>query len=525
MSVASTRGTFIATGKRALATPLPDLFTADPDRVAACTIEAAELTFDLSKTHLTAALRAAGTTWAETVGMAGWLADVAGGAIVNGTEQRAALHSAWRAAAPIATTADGQPVASVIADANARMERLVEAWRASDATATVHIGIGGSVLGPEVALRALEPLHNRRFTVRMIANVDGEAAVQALDGLDPQRTRVVLVSKSWTTLETQMNAGLVVDWLKAGGVADPASRFAAVTEKTDLARAWGVPADAIFPVPAWVGGRYSLWSPVGLPIALQLGWAGFQALRAGAAAMDAHAVSAPLAANAPVLTALLGTLYTDVARWQSRAVFAYDERLALLPAHLSQVEMESLGKRVSRSGRPIRNAGAVLWGGIGTDAQHAVFQALHQAPKPVPVDLIAVATPRHDHAESHRQLLANALAQAAALMAGKSAGQVDSELAAAGLSKRARAAQGPHRVFPGNRPSSFIVIDALTPERMGALLAFYEWRTIAQARLWGLNPFDQWGVELGKVMARAISGGGLNELDASTQALAHRLKL
>jgi glucose-6-phosphate isomerase len=496
-------------GAAALASSLSQMFAADPGRADAYAVDVAGVHIDLSKTHLTAELVSAAEAWWQTGG-ARWLADVAAGAIVNGTEQRAALHSAWRD--PAATD-------PIIAETNAKMQAIVADWRASDAKAILHLGIGGSALGPDLALAALSPREGGRFDVRVVANIDAEAVLRALRGLDPKRTRVILASKSWTTLETQSNAALLRRWFADGGVAlDDVS--VAISERTDLALASGLPPERVLALPAWVGGRYSLWSAIGLPLALQLGWDGLAALRAGAHAMDQHALSAPFARNAVLLSALAGWLYTEIAGYGARAVFAYDERLKLLPAHLAQLEMESLGKSVGRDGSQRPTGAPVLWGGVGTDAQHAVFQALHQGPHVVPVDFVGVVNPDHGEADHHRQLMANMLAQSAVLLAGKDEAQVRAELGSADP------ALAPHKVFPGNRPSTTLLLDQLTPATLGAVIAFYEQRTVAQAAFWDINPFDQWGVEMGKVVARQLaSGGDFGSLDSSTQALARRLGL
>lgn len=508
----------IEPARAALRRPLTALFEDEPGRAQALTIETAGILADLSKTHIDPSLiEAAARSWEES-GAAAWYAGVGSGAVVNTTEQRAAWHEAWRMQPPPAT------VASEIESVNAAMRALVADWRGSDARAVLHLGIGGSALGPDLALAAVTPRTGGRFDVRVVANVDAEAFLRASAGLDPRTTRVVVASKSWTTLETQANFALALDWLRAGGVADPGAHCAAITSKPELARAAGLAAGRIFPMPDWVGGRYSLWSAIGLPIALQLDWNGFEALRGGAAAIDAHARGAPLARNMPWLMALAGWLYAVVAGHGSRALFTYDERLRLLPAHLSQLEMESLGKGVTRDGAPLARGCVSLWGGVGTDVQHAVMQAVHQGPAVVPVDFVAVAAPDHDHADMHRQLIANMLAQAAVLLAGKDAAAVEAELTAQGMDPAHARAAAPHRVFPGNRPSTTLILDRLEPRTLGALIALYEQRTVMLGAMLGVNPFDQWGVEMGKVVARQLAAGdGRDRFDPSTAALAARL--
>jgi glucose-6-phosphate isomerase len=519
----SLSATFDQSARLAMDNNLLSLFAAETDRAKKYVVETCGIRFDFAKTHLMPQLIqdfAAG--WAATH-QADKVNSLLSGALINGTENRAALHTAWRAAFVPAYTADGAPVAALVAEANARMQALIADWRASDATAIIHIGIGGSALGPELALRALEPISGKRFDVRLLANVDGEAFERAIAGLNPRTVRVVIASKSWTTQETQHNAEKVRAWLIAGGVADPGSVMAAVTQKVDAAAAWGIPQARVLPNPAWVGGRYSVWSPIGLPVALQIGWEAFEEFRAGAGAMDRHMATAPVAENACLLAALIGFCYAEYAGSRARALFSYDERLRLLPAHLSQLELESLGKSVDIAGNALAQTCPSLWGGTGTDAQHAVFQYLHQGTDLVPLDFVAVKSPDHGNSESHRLLLANCFAQGAALMQGRNAAETATLLRQSGLPEAEIVSLAPHMTFPGNRPSTMILLDKLTPATLGALIAFYEHRTFAQSLLWNINPFDQFGVELGKNLATQILADRGQSLDASTRALAAML--
>jgi glucose-6-phosphate isomerase len=516
--------TLLQAGQQSLAPSLLDYFAKEPQRAQRYFLSAGTLHIDLSKTHINQSLIEAAQNFWQASGAGAWYQSVDQGALVNTTERRAALHTAWRAPKPPASTAGGERVDAVIHETNAKLKALVENWRASDANAILHLGIGGSALGPELAIQALSPRNGARFDIRVVANIDAEAVLRAIEGLDPKRTRLILASKSWTTLETQSNAALLRAWFNQGGVHDTNAITAAITERTDLALESGLGADQVFALPAWVGGRYSLWSAIGLPLALQLGWEGLQALRAGAHSIDQHAQTMPLGQNAVFLSALAGWLYAQVAGYQSRAVFCYDQRLSLLPAHLAQLEMESLGKSVGLEGTPRSVAGAILWGGVGTDVQHAVFQAVHQGPTVVPLDMIGVRKPDHREHAHHRHLLANMLAQSAVLLAGKTAQQAESEMLATGLDGAGAKALSVHKRFPGNRPSTTLLLDTLTPESLGALIAFYEQRTVMQAALWGINPFDQWGVEMGKAVARQLADNNdLSSLDRSTQQLAQWL--
>ncbi|MCA3255516.1 MAG: glucose-6-phosphate isomerase [Alphaproteobacteria bacterium] len=492
-------------------TRLADLFAADPDRVARLSIEASGILFDFSKMRVDSATLSQLGALAGTADLPGWRSRLFAGEIVNQSEGRAATHAAERGTGPTALTTPA-------AQARAKMHALVEAVRAGahgDIRHVLHVGIGGSALGPALLLDALG--RGDGPEVAVVANIDGVAMEAATRRFDPSKTLLVIVSKTFTTVETMTNAASALAWMRSGGVADPLARCVAVTAAPDRARAYGVSEDRILPFAESVGGRYSLWSAVGVPVALALGWPAFQALLDGAAAMDKHFADAPFARNAPALAAALDVLTYSLLGAESRGVFAYDERLKLLPSYLQQLEMESNGKSVTRDGTPVtRPTAPVTWGGVGTDAQHAVFQLLHQGTREVPVEFLAVIEPGHGLGPAHhRQLLANCFAQGAALMRGRSFEEAlalsngDAALAAA-------------KTFPGDRPSATILLDRLDPATLGALLAFYEHRTFAAAVLLGINPFDQWGVELGKEMAKAVETGGGATLDASTAALMQR---
>ncbi|MGI4879103.1 MAG: glucose-6-phosphate isomerase, partial [Janthinobacterium lividum] len=351
--------------------------------------------------------------------------------------------------------------------------------------------------------------------VHVVANIDGVALERVLAKCDPQATRVVLVSKTFTTLETMTNAASTLDWLAAGGVTNPRGRCIAVTAAPKIAAEFGIADADILPFAETVGGRYSLWSAVGLPFALRCGGAAFDELLAGAAAVDRHFADTPFARNVPALAGALDVWASSFLGQGTRSVFAYDERLRLLPSFLQQLEMESNGKRVDRDGGPIDyRTAAITWGGTGTDAQHAVFQLLHQGTQVGPVEFVAVRTPGHGLAAAHhRQLLGNAFAQGAALLKGRT---FEAALAMTGGDE----ACARSRTFPGNRPSATILLEQLDPRTLGSLLAFYEHRTFTAACLLGINPFDQWGVELGKEMANALDAGG--RFDPSTEALIAR---
>jgi len=479
---------------------LTDLFTAEPDRLSRMVLEFAGLRFDWSKTHLDAAAIELFCTLAADMDFSAARNALFAGDPVNVSEGRAAEHGAER----------GQGSPDAVARAGAaheRMRALIDAIEA-DALGPVrhilHIGIGGSALGPELLVDALGR-DSDRYDVAIVSNVDGAALLQALAGFDPQATLIVVASKTFSTAETLLNARSALAWMEAAGVDDPYGQLIALTAAPDKAIEFGIDETRILPFSESVGGRYSLWSTIGFPAALALGLDAFAALLKGAGAMDRHFRLAPLSANAPVLAAFADLYYARARGAETRAVFAYDERLRLLPSYLQQLEMESNGKSVTALGVPIAGPTApIVWGGVGTDAQHAVFQLLHQGSHLVPVEFIAVVEPGHTlDPEHHRQLLINCFAQGAALMAG-------------------RGAEDPARAYAGDRPSSTILLERLDAATLGALLAFYEHRTFTFAALLGLNPFDQFGVELGKSIARDIAEGEGARFDASTEALMAR---
>ncbi len=393
--------------------------------------------------------------------------------------------------------------------------------------AIVHIGIGGSDFGPRLvweALRAPAPAIDLRF----VANVDPAEITLALDGLEAARTLVVVVSKTFTTQETMANAQIARDWLRQALGEAGDRHLVAVSAAPETAQAFGVQPDQIFGFRDWVGGRYSVWSAVGLSCAVALGPDIFDQLLAGGAAMDAHFQQAPLERNAPVLLALAHIFNRNGMDRPIRAVVPYAQRLRLLPNFLQQLEMESNGKRVSRDGGPLAQAtAAAVFGDAGTNVQHAFFQLMHQGTDIIPADILAVAASADGHEASQRKLLANALAQAEALMVGRSEAEVRQALAAEGLSAEEVDRLAPQKTFPGNRPTSFILMPGLDGAALGALIALYEHKTFVEGTIWGVNSFDQWGVELGKTLAGRIlgelEGGAPIAHDPSTQALIARL--
>ena len=483
---------------------LKQLFAEEPDRLSRFTFEAAGIYFDWSKTHLDRDVMEESLARAERMGFAAAREALFSGGIVNPSEGRPATHVAERG--------NGAPDEVDLATARRqRMRALVDAIEGGafgDLTGILHIGIGGSVLGPALLVDAL----GRRasaLTVRFLSNIDGAAFDDAVKPLDPATTLVVAASKTFSTLETLTNLDAARGWLRAAGVTDPDGRVIAVTAKPEAALDQGIDESRILQFGEGVGGRYSLWSSVGLSAALALGWDAFEALLEGAAEMDRHFRFADPRDNVPLIAAFADRLYVEKFACQTRAVFAYDERLRLIPFYLQQLEMESNGKSVTKDGKPVKwPTSPVTWGGTGTDAQHAVFQLLHQGTIAAPVEFLAVRDGDDEQdPEHHRLLLLNAFAQAAALMEG-------------------RKSDDPQRSYSGNRPSATVLLERLDARSLGALIAFYEHRVFANAVLLGINPFDQFGVELGKEIARQLEGGGdEGELDASTRALMQRAGL
>jgi glucose-6-phosphate isomerase len=479
---------------------LDTLFKDEPDRLSRLSFEVAGIYFDFSKTHLTQAVIAHALQRAETMGFAAAREALFTGGIVNPSEGRPATHVSERGS--------GSP--DEVDVANARRQRMraladaIEAGAFGDITGILHIGMGGSVLGPALAVDALG---RRRSTlnVRFLSNIDGAAFDDAVRTLDPATTLVVVASKTFTTLETMTNLDAARAWLRDAGVDDPDGRIIALTAKPEAAAERGIDDTRILVFGEGVSGRYSLWSAVGLTIALALGWDAFEAMLEGAAEMDRHFRYTDPANNVPLIAAFADRFYVEEQGCQTRSLFAYDERLRLLPFYLQQLEMESNGKSVTVADEPVAPTAPVTWGGTGTDAQHAVFQLLHQGTVLVPVEFVAVT--EGDDAqdpEQHRLLLLNAFAQGAALMEG-------------------RQSDDPQRNYPGNRPSTTVLVNVLDGRALGALIAFYEHRTFANAVLMDINPFDQFGVELGKDIARKLADdSGEAELDASTRALMER---
>lgn len=476
---------------------LTKLFELDNERVSKMTQNVAGLRIDMSKTHLGDEQLDAFKAIAKEMDLQGKRETLLSGAIINPTEERSALHIAERGLGNEQAVAEAKLLQN-------RMKALIEAIDAGvmgDIKHILHVGIGGSALGPKLLMDALGR-EDAKYDVAIVSNVDGAAMAEAVKDFDPQKTLLAVASKTFTTTETLMNAQTAMDWMTEGGVSDAIGRVIALTANPEKALEFGIDESRILPFNENVGGRYSLWCSIGFPAAIGLGWDAYEEILQGAAAMDAHFANSDLAENAPVLAAFADLYYAQITGAQTRAIFAYDERLRLLPDYLQQLEMESNGKSVTSEGEPIDYASSpITWGGVGTDAQHAVFQLLHQGTHLIPVEFIASKTPGHDFDPIHHEtLLTNCFAQGAALMTGRD--NDDKE-----------------RSYEGNRPSVTILIEDVTPTTLGALIAYYEHRTFVNAAMLGINPFDQYGVELGKEIAKKISNEGPSGFDPSTSAL------
>ena len=521
---------------RALATTsIAELFERDARRVERLTFAWEDFRVDLAKERITPEAITGLVEHARDAGLPAWIAALFSGEKVNVSESRPVLHPAMRDPSGAALDVDGVDLRAVVRASREHVAALADDVRGGKRLGAsgeplshlVHIGIGGSDLGPRLVVDALRPIDaTARPGVSFVANVDPLALDRALAPLDPATTLFVIASKSFSTQETLANARAARAWLAAGlpAAASLGAHFVAATANAAAAAAFGVPEASILPVHEGVGGRFSLWSSVGVTIAAVLGNDVHAALLDGAHALDRHFATAPLERNLPVVLALAGLWNATALGYRQRIVVPYAEALALLPTYLQQLSLESNGKRVTRDGSPVDGRTVpALWGGIGTDGQHAFFQWLHQGTDVVPVEFVVPAVPAHGDAVRHALLVANALAQAQALALGRPAAEIEADLARRGLASHASAVAA--RVSPGDRPSTTIVTPALDARTLGALLALYEHRTFVEGILWGINPFDQFGVELGKILADPIAAalGGTGELgpgaDASTRAL------
>jgi len=519
---------------------LRDLFAGDPERFQRFAIEDEGLLLDLSKNWIVEDTLRHLIDLAHAVDLEGWRDRMFAGEAINVTEGRAVLHVALRNRSNRAILIDGK---DIMPDVNAVLDRMRVFtdrlrggdWRGYDGqtiTDVVNIGIGGSDLGPLMVTEALKPYGRADLRVHFVSNVDGAHLHHCLSGLDPAKTLFVIASKTFTTQETMTNAQSARSWLldHLKDDAAVAKHFVAVSTNADAVTAFGIDTANMFEFWDWVGGRYSLWSSIGLPIAIAVGMDNFEDLLEGAHAMDEHFRTTPLRRNMPALLGLIGVFYRNVFGASSHAVLPYDQHLHRLPAYLQQGDMESNGKTVRRDGARVDYAtGPIIWGEPGTNGQHAFYQLIHQGTELIPADFLAAAesqTPMGDHQE---KLLANFLAQTEALAFGKTDIEARTELQGQGLSGDKLEALLPHKLFDGNKPTNSILYPKLTPHMLGRLIALYEHKIFTQGIVWGINSFDQWGVELGKQLANVIlpemqSKEEVDTHDSSTNGLINRIK-
>lgn len=516
-------------------THLRELFATDAQRFQNFSRQTHDLLLDFSKQRLDGEVLDALVALAEATDVSGWRERLFAGEPINVSEERAVLHPALRHLGDSAFPAPQFDVMPDVRAVRTQMAEIVEklrsgSWKGYSGDTirhVVNIGIGGSDLGPKMATRALSAFAHPGLHVHYVSNLDGAHLAPLLETLDPRGTLFIIASKTFTTQETMINASSARNWMLAhtGDEAALAKHFIAVSAHPERAAEFGIPPAQVLPMWDWVGGRYSLWSAVGLPLAVSIGMSGFERLLAGAQAMDQHFCQTPLKDNLPVLLALLGIWNTNFLGAHTSAIVPYNESLRHLPGYLQQLEMESNGKTVNRDGQPLTcPANPIVWGEIGANGQHAFFQLLHQGGWLVPCDFIATALSDYPLPGHQAPLLANCFAQSAALAFGKTEAEARSELEAAGLSDAQRDALLPHKVFAGNQPSTTLLLPRLDPYHLGLLLALYEHKVFVQGVIWGINSFDQWGVELGKQLASRVlpvlnGDAGKESLDASTRGL------
>jgi glucose-6-phosphate isomerase len=520
--------------KRLADTTMRELFAEDPQRFNAYSVRFDDILLDYSKNRIDSQSLKALFGFARDVGLEERRDQMWAGEPINTTEGRAVLHMALRHFGDSPVLVDGQDVMPGVREVLGRMRDYSEAIRnghirgatGEQFTDIVNIGIGGSDLGPAMVTLALEPYTRGDLRAHYVSNVDGAHISDTLKRLDPSRTLFIIASKTFTTDETMTNAHTARKWL-ADALGEEAvnAHFAAVSTNIEACGAFGIGQDRIFGFWDWVGGRYSVWSAIGLPIAIAVGYDTFEAFLRGAGEMDEHFRSTPLEQNLPVIMGLLGVWYRNAWDFSTHAVLPYDQRLSRFAAYLQQQDMESNGKATTLKGKPVDwQTGPIIWGEPGTNGQHAFYQLIHQGTSVIPCDFLVAANPHEHLPPHHAKLVANCFAQSEALMLGKTEDEVVVELKGTGLSKSQIKALAPHKVFPGNRPSNTILYAKLDARTLGRLVALYEHKVFVQGTIWNVNSYDQWGVELGKQLARAIlpkveGTEGAESHDSSTQGL------
>ena len=527
---------------RMAGTTVKDMFAADPGRFDRYHVALDDLVFDYSKHRVDDTVLKALFDLARAQGLESKRDTMFRGGVVNPTEKRAALHTALRNMSGSPVMVDGEDVMPEVASVRAKVAEFARGIRDGSLrgakgqafTDVVNIGIGGSDLGPAMAARALAPFGHPRIRTHFVSNVDGADLGDTLKGLDPATALFIVASKTFTTQETMTNARSARAWLAAAlGDAAVEHHFVAVSTNLELVGKFGIKPERMFGFKDWVGGRYSVWSSIGLSVVIQIGPEQFDAFLGGGHEVDTHFREAPLEKNVPVLMGLIGVLYRNAWGFATQAVIPYDQRLGRFPAYLQQLDMESNGKHVHIDGSVCHEStGPVVWGEPGTNGQHAFFQLLHQGTEVVPIDFLVAAEPTDADLEHHQLLVANCLAQSQALMVGRSIDEVKAQLEKSGMAPDAVAALAPHKQFDGNRPTSTFMYRKLDPRMLGRLIALYEHRVFTMAAIWDTNPFDQWGVELGKELANKLAPivsdakASTEDLDGSTAGLVqHRRAL
>ncbi|UWR13659.1 glucose-6-phosphate isomerase [Sulfitobacter sp. M368] len=483
--------------------PLLALFE-EEGRAAHYAVQTEHMRFDYAKTNIDADTRADLIALTEAADVPGKRDAMFSGAAINSTENRAVLHTALRNLDGGPVYVEGQDVMPGIHATLARMRAFADEIRSSDITDVVNIGIGGSDLGPAMATAALKPYHDGP-RCHFVSNVDAAHIADTLAGLDAKTTLVIVASKTFTTIETMTNARTARAWMQDHG-GDPKTQFAALSTAEEKTNAFGIDPKQVFGFEDWVGGRYSVWGPIGLSLMIAIGPKAFDSFLRGAQAMDRHFRAAEPLENMPIMLALVGIWHNQICGYATRAVLPYDQRLALLPSYLQQLEMESNGKSTLLDGSdPLRHSGPVVWGAAGTNGQHAFYQLIHQGTRVIPCEFMVAANGHEpDLAHHHQLLIANCLAQSEALMRGRSLTEARKLMQAKGHEGDELERQARHRVFPGNRPSTTLVYDRLDPFILGQIIALYEHRVFVEGVILGINSFDQWGVELGKELATSL---------------------
>ena len=508
-------------------THMRDLFNENANRFTEFSLTAANLFLDYSKNRITKQTIDLLCKLAEDANLAKHIEQMFSGQIINTTEKRAVLHTALRNPHGASIILDGQNIMSEIRASRIKMLECAENIRHGKWKDVVNIGIGGSDLGPAMASCALTPYQANNINLHFISNVDGTQITETLKYLNPETTLFIIASKTFTTQETLCNANTAKEWLEQKlTLKNPIKdHMFAVTAKPERAVEFGINDKHIFPFWDWVGGRYSLWSAIGLPIAIAIGADQFQEFLVGAHNMDDHFQNTSFEKNMPVIMALLGIWNINFFNTKTHAVLPYDQYLHLLPAYLQQLEMESNGKHIGINGKPVQHATApIIWGSVGTNGQHAFHQLLLQGTQQVPVDFIIPLKSHNPIGQHHTLLFANCLAQSQALMQGKTETEIIQELLDQGMDETGAKQLAPHKIIPGNVPSNTILTDKITPATLGALIALYEHKVFVQGVIWGINSFDQWGVELGKQLTKNIipnlqKGTNISNFDSSTQGL------